>query len=64
MKNRPASCWRRSVLAGLGPIRAEAQASVHFYQHILQHGFVWAKIGNQLLQTEILFLKLPHMRQF
>lgn len=49
--------------AGPGPIRAGAPASVLFCQDILQHGFVEAEIGNQLLQPEILFLKLPHVLQ-
>ncbi|MDZ5911179.1 hypothetical protein U4L99_24695, partial [Klebsiella pneumoniae] len=49
--------------AGLGPIRADAPASVLFCQHILQHGLVEAQIGNQFLQPEILFLRLPHVFQ-
>ena len=63
MQNRPAARWLRSVPAGPGPIRAGAPASVLFCQHILQHGLVEAQIGNQLLQPEILFLKLPHVLQ-
>jgi transposase len=49
--------------AGPGPIHAGAPASVRFCQYILQHGFVEAEIGNQLLQPEILFLRLPHVLQ-
>jgi len=46
-----------------GPIRAVAPASVLFCQHILQHGLVGAQIGNQLIQPEILFLRLSHVLQ-
>jgi hypothetical protein len=52
------------VSAGPGTIRTGAQAPVLFCQHILQHGFVEAQIGNQLLRPEILFLKLPYVLQF
>ena len=43
--------------------RADMPASALFCQHVLQPCPAEAQIGNQLLQPEILFFKLPHMFQ-
>lgn len=46
------------------PLHADVTASALFCQHILQHRFVEAQIGNQPLQPQIFLFPLPHVFEF
>jgi hypothetical protein len=46
---------------GNRPSDAAPKALELFSEHILQHRFIQTQIGNQLLQSAILFLQLLHL---